>query len=166
MLSTPRNPSTTIGNVTGTVPPNGPDPTDTWHPQGAFYLNSMQTPTPQRRRLWPWAVVAAVILALAGGGLGYWLTRPAAPPSSSTSLTLASAASACQEKVLVQLKAPGTAQFGGVEYSTQNTTTPVRVSGWVDAENSFGGLIRNRYSCLAIPTEYGWSIGDVTFADW
>jgi hypothetical protein len=64
------------------------------------------------------------------------------------------------------LKAPGTAKFGGEEYSTRNTDIPVRVSGWVDAENSFGALVRNRYSCLATPTEHGWSVGEVTFSDW
>lgn len=172
MRSTPRNASITLGSVTGTVPPNDQhgqhqppveDPTNTWHPQGAFHLADM---APTSRRLWPWITAAMVVLALGLAGLGYWLTRPDPPSSSSSSLTLSSATAACQEKVLAQLKAPGTAKFGGEEYSTTNTTTPVRVSGWVDAENSFSALVRNRYSCLAIPTEAGWSISDVTFSAW
>jgi len=48
------------------------------------------------------------------------------------------------------LKAPSTADFG---YQTESECVTslgdgrYRVSGWVDAENSFGAKIRNNYSC-------------------
>lgn len=129
-----------------------------------FQLGQMANP--RRRRLWPWITAAMVVLALGLAGAGWWITRPDVPTSGSSTLTLSSAAAGCQERVLPRLKAPGTAKFGGEEYSTRNTTIPVRVSAWVDAENSFGALVRNRYSCLATPTEHGWSISDVTFSEW
>jgi hypothetical protein len=142
----------------------GPAPlTPTPDVSGQFRLADMASPP--RRKLWPWIAAAIVVLVLAAG-VAVWFLRPETPVGSSTKLTLASAAAACQEKVKAQLKAPGTAKFGGEEYSTTNTDTPVRVSGWVDAENSFGALVRNRYSCLAMPTDHGWSVGDVTFSDW
>lgn len=164
MLSTPRSPEITLSGVTGANQEHDQHNPATWHPDGAFHLADMATPTP--RRLWPWITAAMVVLALGLAGLGYILTRPDAPTSSSSMLTLASATAGCQEKVLPRLKAPGTAKFGGDDYSTTNTTMPVRVSGWVDAQNGFGALLRYRYSCLATPTEHGWSISDVTFSAW
>jgi len=64
------------------------------------------------------------------------------------------AAATCEELVERQLKAPATAKFaparetvianlGGGKY---------RVSGYVDSQNSFGALIRSRYSCAVTTT--------------
>lgn len=70
MRSTPRHETITLGSVTGTVPPHGPhnppvEDTNTWHPQGAFYLNQMQTPPPPRRP-WPaWKIIALVAAIVA-----------------------------------------------------------------------------------------------------
>ncbi len=175
MLSTAGNDPITVSGVTGTVPSDGQhnppveNPATQWH---QTYLNPIAPPVPPhlRRRAWPAWVIGLIGLVstslVVGLGLLFAARSDTDPPASTTKLTLSSAAAGCQEKVLPQLKAPGTAKFGGEEYSTTNTTVPVRVSGWVDAENSFGALVRNRYSCLATPTDHGWSISDVTFSAW
>lgn len=54
------------------------------------------------------------------------------------------AQSACEEWVKDQLKAPSTAVVGGVERSGSG---PWTVIGWVDAQNSFGAMIRTRWTC-------------------
>lgn len=74
MRSTPRHETITLGSVTGTVPPSGQhnppvEDTNTWHPQGAFYLNQMAAPPippHQLRRPWPTWVVALIGLASVG----------------------------------------------------------------------------------------------------
>lgn len=69
--------------------------------------------------------------------------------------TADAAISVCQQSVETKLKAPATAEFGGEDsfYVGDDWT----VTGWVDAENSFGALIRNTWSC-----EAKWLHGD----DW
>lgn len=69
MLSTPRDPSITVSGVTGTVPPNDQhgqhnppvEDANTWHPQGAFYLNQMQAPP--ARKPWPAWLIALIVAA-------------------------------------------------------------------------------------------------------
>src|SRR5688572_3051374 len=75
MLSTPRAETITLSGVTGTVPPNDQhgqppveDHTNTWHPQGATYLNPIAPPIAphQLRRPWPAWVVALIGLVSVG----------------------------------------------------------------------------------------------------
>jgi hypothetical protein len=55
--------------VTGTPPHDHHNPATTWHPEGAFYLNQMQTP-PQPKR-WPgWLIAAIAVGAVVVLGLG------------------------------------------------------------------------------------------------
>lgn len=63
MRSTPRNASITVSGVTGTPPHDQHNPASQWHPEGAFYLNQMQTPPP--RKPWPaWLIALIVVAAL------------------------------------------------------------------------------------------------------
>lgn len=60
-----------------------------------------------------------------------------------------SAAAMCEKFVSKQLRAPATAKFSGTE---DTTITPLgngrwKAVGYVDAQNGFGALIRNDYSC-------------------
>jgi hypothetical protein len=165
MLSTPRSNAITLSPVTEPAPPNGqhnpPDPT--WHPSGAFHLDQMANPS--RRRCWPWIIATVLVFAL-GAAVVWASTRPEPAPATSTKPTIAAAHSACEEAVELQLKAPGSATFGGREESAANVEIPIRVSGYVDAQNSFGALVRNRYSCLATPSGSTWTITDVSLSDW
>ena len=54
------------------------------------------------------------------------------------------AESACKDWVKDQLKAPSTADFNDV---TASGSGPWTVVGSVDAENSFGAKLRNRWTC-------------------
>lgn len=119
----------------------------------------------RRRRLWPWILAALVVLALAGGGAAWYLTRPGPPVETSTTLTNQSAIPACEAGVNERLKAPGTAKFGG-HVVRETAIDVVEVVGWVDAENGFGALVRNRFLCVAHRGQTGWRVSDVEFSDW
>lgn len=56
------------------------------------------------------------------------------------------ARSACQDWVKDKLKAPASAEFGGhsVDGGEQG---PWTITGWVDAQNSFGAKLRNTWTC-------------------
>lgn len=74
-------------------------------------------------------------------------TMPAAQPSvhGSTSQAMVQ----CRGHVRDRLRAPATAQFSGFnETNAQEVSTDLfRVTGYVDAENSFGANIRTTYQC-------------------
>lgn len=53
---------------------------------------------------------------------------------------------ACENAVSGMLKAPSTADFSGWQRS-QNSDGSYTVTGSVDAQNSFGAMIRNQFSC-------------------
>lgn len=58
-------------------------------------------------------------------------------------------ASFCKKSVLGRLKAPATARFAKVNTPRYNVPGGVYyVSGAVDAENSYGALIRNSFYCV------------------
>lgn len=67
---------------------------------------------------------------------------------------------ACQDWVRDRLKAPGTAKFvrGSTETGRMTDTTRWVSRGAVDAENSFGATLRNRYECVALVTGGGTTI--------
>lgn len=77
---------------------------------------------------------------------------------------------ACEELVKQQLKAPGTADFGGVEYDPppagegDGTWT---ATGYVDAENGFGANIRTNWTCTVDVSDEGetYSNGSATLSE-
>lgn len=87
------------------------------------------------------AVIAPVAVAVFMVGGVVWLWPVGSSP------TVDSAVTACRRHVVDQLKAPSTAKFGQVRWERSGDT--VRVSGAVDAENSFGALVRSDYTCTA-----------------
>lgn len=105
-----------------------------------------------------------VVIALGFGA--YWLSaRDDTPVSNGASAEEASRAERDEERgaraiaeqfVEQELKAPGSATFGGREV-TKLASGRYRVSGWVDAQNSFGAKIRNRYTVTVEKTgEKNW----------
>jgi hypothetical protein len=54
----------------------------------------------------------------------------------------------CEDKVETMLKAPATAKFD----SNSTATSPFRVTGTVDSENSFGAMLRAEYQCTVTIT--------------
>jgi len=73
----------------------------------------------------------------------------------------AQAKTSCERFVIQRLKAPATARFGpasDTEVTGFNGGT-YRISGWVDAQNSFSALVRNRYTCwVEYAGEKRWSL--------
>jgi hypothetical protein len=111
---------------------------------------------PRQRKWMPFAV-AGLALALAGAGLGaYALSRPEPADGSIT---------ACQDAVREQLKTPATAKFSEDRVVEQSGAT-FYVHGIVDAENSFGATLRNRYQCIANQSGTRWQVVDVSLLEW
>jgi hypothetical protein len=54
--------------------------------------------------------------------------------------------SSCRSAVLSRLKSPGSAKFVSMHVTTAKSGRP-EVLGEVDAQNSYGGLLRSTYSC-------------------
>jgi hypothetical protein len=76
-----------------------------------------------------------------------WDAAPDSPPRDRKIEAL----SMCELFVKGRLKAPSTAKFGHV-WDTTTTGSgdgPYQVSGYVDAQNSFGAMLRNYYVCTA-----------------
>jgi len=77
----------------------------------------------------------------------------------------------CQEFVEDQLVAPATAKFPGMSevviVSIKNEQNAYRVSGYVDAQNRMGALIRNYYVCeIKYVGDDKWRLLDLEFSDW
>ena len=98
-----------------------------------------------------------VLLALVLLG-GAWLIirgpdkpKTAAEQAAEYQPSAADAERMCREDVLGKLKAPSTATFGDVQSTISDDFDINRwtVTGWVDAENSFGATIRSEWTCSA-----------------
>jgi hypothetical protein len=112
--------------------------------------------SPKRRRVWPLVVLALVLLA--GGGVAvYALTRSDQQPVVDSTATLVAD---CQEQARGKLKSPSTARFPGGEQVEQTGNT-IRITGPVDAQNSFGAMLRGRYRCVATRQGDTWSVYSV-----
>lgn len=98
-----------------------------------------------------------ITLLLAIGVLFVWaINNPPEPELPDPAAYRPSAQDAermCREHVTNQLKAPSTAKFGDIR--TRGFGSEYTVTGWVDAENSFGATLRTRWECTAIHTGGG-----------
>jgi hypothetical protein len=79
---------------------------------------------------------------------------------------------AAKKDAVLLLKAPGTAQFAPFEQAKITPTsvdTMWHVDAWVDSQNSFGALIRNRFSVEVMEMEqgrYAAVVASYHFSDW
>lgn len=104
---------------------------------------------------WRWRVCKLIVMAIA-------LTACAQPPSRETM-----AVRTCYEFVLSKLKAPTTAKFppvaeARIEFDAQNTNK-WNVYSYVDAENSFGAMLRMNYRCRMEWREAQWHMLVLTY---
>jgi hypothetical protein len=60
---------------------------------------------------------------------------------------IASAEHMCQEFVADRLKSPSTAEYETVRSTEEPGRDAYAVSGTVDSQNSFGGMVRSQYTC-------------------
>lgn len=93
------------------------------------------TPTPSRRRLWPWIAGAAVLVVAAGGTALLW-------PSEEDHVV-----DACQDAIRAKLKSPTSAEFSDVKVDHVDGSSVYRIDGAIDSQNGFGAMVRGSYRC-------------------
>lgn len=89
------------------------------------------------------ATVFFVLVALSGG----CRDKPRPRKESDQKIT---ALTYCQQEVKKKLKAPGTAKFSWTAANDLSSLGGGRykVESWVDAQNSFGALLRSEFTCI------------------
>jgi hypothetical protein len=99
------------------------------------------------------ATAAGVVVLLGAGALlascvGYVVSNSSDDSSSDGGRDDGMATVMCEDFVEERLKAPSTADFSGVfDTTVTGTDDSYTVVGHVDAENSFGAMIRSNYTC-------------------
>lgn len=96
-------------------------------------------------------VVVAGLLVLVGLAAGWGALRGESR-----------AAGACEEAVEARLKSPASAEFLDDPMVTKSGDV-WEVRGGVDAQNGFGAMIRNFYTCKVEHGDLGWYAYDVEF---
>lgn len=115
-------------------------------------------------RWWHWALVAAIAIAFAAGAANETLGKLHQKGSGDrTDRSDAQLVASCHASVVAKLKAPSTATFPTYDQIGWLSETQAKVSGNVDAQNSFGAMIRQAYTCDATKDGVRWSITSVTF---
>lgn len=105
-------------------------------------------------------ILGAAVIAMFG-----WMYARTLPPDPTQILEAATAR--CQQFVEDGLKAPATAKFGATPVAqwVDKETVAVLVTSYVDAQNGFGALIRNDYSCIIRREgEHQWLLVDLKVA--
>ncbi len=127
-------------------------------PVGGPPAATVPPPAPAKPSNWPKVIVAVlvVLVVAAAAGLVFVLTRPSGPQT-------ADQITACRERLKRDLKAPATAQFSEESVAKQPTGEFYEVRGLVDAQNGFGALLRQRYTCTV--TADGQALS-VTLSAW
>lgn len=133
----------------------------------SYTLQQLSGPGSRHRRHRPPVILTLVaVLAAALLAAGWFAYDHYVPTQSAAAIKQAPMSGlipACQQAVKIWLKSPGSAQFGGEAVAGRD---PYIVTGWVDSQNGFGALVRNRYQCRAWRGELGWRAEDPTFSDW
>jgi hypothetical protein len=78
----------------------------------------------------------------------------------------------CRRAVREQLKSPSTADIAFWDRDVQTSGNRLKISSYLDAQNSFGVMIRSNFSCTwELPADGSdvragdWKLTDVTIAD-
>lgn len=95
-------------------------------------------PEPAERRWVAPTVIGSITAIIIGASLVGTLTGPA--PEEAVK-------DACQSAVTARLKAPSTATFADGQIATDDGEGNWTVRGRVDAQNSFGAMLRTYYTC-------------------
>lgn len=95
--------------------------------------------------MYRWLLGMGIVAAV-----GIWGLIAADKTRPKTPTPLESAVPACEQFVIERLRAPKTATFvpGAVGEWVAPGSKQVKVTGSVDAQNGFGALIRNTYTCI------------------
>lgn len=132
-------------------PPETPDPASEEDPPEEPKYYGMT----KRAHIITAIVFGTVFLCCFGFTQGWFgESEPEPPPISEQAQTI------CYDEVLNQLKAPSTAELVSIAASPTEGDTWT-VTGSVDAENSFGAMLRSDFACELTQTGDGWRIESV-----
>lgn len=108
-----------------------------------------------------WLVLAAIVLML----LSLALPRDNKVSSNERQPAKDTARFMARNAALIFLKAPSTAKYCGEEISEFDFAgaQAYKVEGCIDAQNSFGAMLRNYYTAVIIKTDTGLKLVDVNF---
>jgi hypothetical protein len=108
-------------------------------------LPPQQPRQPVRREIvYAWAAgIVGVVLVIV---IGIVISASHKPSGLSETDKQGAAFAACESAVKDQLKAPATAKFSGERYTDNDPGW--LTTGSVDAQNSFGALVRNSFRCM------------------
>ncbi len=108
------------------------------------------------------ALIAVVIFVAAWW---VWPSRSPAEPAQSESRDRKTEAWVmCQQFVEARLKSPASAEFpwGSAPYVTRLPDDRYRARAYVDAQNSFGAMLRNDFNCVVEWTGERWELESLT----
>lgn len=107
----------------------------------------------------PALIGCLIVIALIGGGCAALVAFGDSSDSAVDAQTM------CEEFVKDRLKSPGTAEFSGEtaepDPADERTYT---VTGAVDSQNTFGGVVRNNFTCTVRLRDDGdtWDLKSLT----
>lgn len=120
---------------------------------------ALAAPAKKKPNVWGfWAVFGVVVLCCSGFMLKAF--NGSDDDSSSPEVTGVSAELACQDFVKNRLKAPSTAKFSAVSHTGSGSF--YTVTGAVDAQNSFGAMLRLNFTCKVTSQGDKWVLTSLT----
>ena len=111
-------------------------------------------PAPQKGGSWVYVVMGLIVIVVIACVIG------ANRKTDNGSGDGLDAQRVCRDFVKARLKAPATAKFSGEDYDASGDT--YTVTGAVDAQNSFGALLRSNYTCVVRLDGEKWRLQSVT----
>ncbi len=115
-----------------------------------------------KSRVVAWSI-AVILLGSLAGLIGYSVYGASADPDT-VKQSSRKLIAACHAAVEARLKAPSTARYSS-ESVAGLTGTRWKVSGSVDAQNGFGAMLRQGYSCEADRVGDDWKVASVYFTN-
>ncbi|MGY1652864.1 hypothetical protein [Geodermatophilus sp. SYSU D01119] len=135
-------------------------------------LHALDTGTAVVEPKFPWIEnvkggLALLAMVAVIGGIIWAIVAAATGDGEDEAPTSEGAYYACEHFVGLVLKAPSTADFTGYDAAriTDDGGDRYTVRGQVDAENSFGAMLRSDYSCTVRHTDEGWVAVGVPVVD-
>jgi len=107
-----------------------------------------QTPIPQKKNSHTtlYVILISALVIIFCGGIAYLVDKSGG--SNNNAASPYNAKYECEVFVKDRLKAPSTAKFSNEQaYTLQTQTDAFQVTGDVDAQNGFGAMLRNSFTC-------------------
>jgi hypothetical protein len=129
-----------------------------------------QSPPKKPQRVSTGCGCALILMII--GGIVFFTMRAATTPAERAAMRqesdrnglLFDAEATCKTMIRETLKAPSTAKFSGPRETQRGwvDADTARISGWVDASNSFGAMVRGDFQCDLTRGPSGWTVERLT----